>query len=61
MELFKKNLANLLKLKSLISLSIVTVMCIGFLKGTIDKEAFMLVTVAVITYYFNKKDEAPKE
>ena len=61
MEILKKNAANLLKLKSLISLMVILVMCYGFLKGLIPQEQFMLVTIAVVTYYFSKKDEVPKE
>jgi hypothetical protein len=58
MEEFKKNLAALIKVKTLITLTVVAVLAYGFVVGRIDAEKFMIVAVTVITYYFNKKDEA---
>ena len=53
---FKKNLAALIKVKTLITLTIVAVLAYGFVVGKIDAEKFMIVAVTVITYYFNKID-----
>lgn len=58
METFKVNLANLIKVKTLITLTIVAALTYGFLTGLIDGEKFMIVAIMVVTYYFNKKDEA---
>jgi len=57
MEEFKKNLANLIKVKTLITLTVVAVLAYGFIAGKIDAEKFMIVAIMVVTYYFNKKDE----
>lgn len=51
-----ENLANLLKVKTLITLAVVTALVYGFAVGKIDSENFMLVAIMVVTYYFNKKD-----
>ena len=58
METFKINLANLIKVKTLITLTIVAALTYGFITGLIDGEKFMIVAIMVVTYYFNKKDEA---
>lgn len=58
METFKVNLANLIKVKTLITLTIVAALTYGFITGLIDAEKFMIVAIMVVTYYFNKKDEA---
>lgn len=57
MEEFKKNLAALIKVKTLITLTVVAVLAYGFVVGKIDAEKFMIIAVTVITYYFNKKDD----
>ena len=54
---FKKNLAALIKVKTLITLTVVAVLAYGFVVGKIDAEKFMIVAIMVVTYYFNKKDE----
>lgn len=52
----KKNLANLLKVKTIMSLAVIFTTCYLTIKGTLDTETFMVVTSAIITYYFNKKE-----
>jgi len=56
METFKINLANLIKVKTIITLTIVAALTYGFIAGMIDGEKFMTIAVMVVTYYFNKKD-----
>ena len=53
----KKNLANLLKVKTIMSLTVIFTTCYLTIKGTLDTETFMVVTSAIITYYFNKKEK----
>jgi len=57
METFKVNLANLIKVKTLITLTVVGVLAYGFIAGTIDSDKFMVIAVMVVTYYFSKKDD----
>jgi hypothetical protein len=52
----KKNLANLLKVKTIISLAVIFTTCYLTIKGNLDTETFMVITSAIITYYFNKKE-----
>lgn len=53
---FKTNLANLIKVKTLITLAVVAALVYGFIVNKIDADNFMLVAIMVVTYYFNKKD-----
>lgn len=55
--LILKNLANLLKVKTILSLCVIITTCILTFKGTISVEAFMAIASAIITYYFTKKEE----
>jgi MFS superfamily sulfate permease-like transporter len=48
------NLANLLKVKSIISLLVVFTTCYLTCKGTIEVAIFMSMASAIITYYFTK-------
>lgn len=57
MDNFKTNLANLIKVKTLITLTIIAALTYGFVAGLIDAEKFMIVAIMVVTYYFNKKDD----
>ena len=52
----KKNLANLLKVKTIIRLAVIFTTCYLTIKGSLDTETFMVITSAIITYYFNKKE-----
>ena len=49
-----KNLFNLLKLKSILSLLFCGTTCILAVRGRIEMETFMAITMAIITYYFTK-------
>lgn len=55
--LILKNLANLLKVKTILSLCVIITTCILTFKGLISVEAFMAIASAIITYYFTKKEE----
>ena len=56
--LFLKNLANLFKVKTILSLLVITTTCILTFKNIVSVEAFMAIASAIITYYFTKKDES---
>lgn len=53
----KKQLINLFKLKSILSLMFCITTCYLALKGKIEMETFMAITMAIITYYFTRKDK----
>ena len=49
-----KNIANLFKVKTMLSLLVITTTCILTFKNIVSVEAFMAVASAIITYYFTK-------
>lgn len=53
----KKNLANLLKVKTIISLAVIFTTCYLTIVKQLDTETFMVITSAIITYYFNRKEK----
>lgn len=53
---FFTNLANLLKVKTILSLAVILTTCILTFKGIISVESFMAIASAIITYYFTKND-----
>ena len=52
-----KNLANLFKVKTILSLAVIFTTCVLTFKNIISVEAFMAIASAIITYYFTKKDK----
>lgn len=54
--LFIKNLANLLKVKTILSLAVIATTCILTFKNIVSVEAFMAIASAIITYYFTKNE-----
>jgi hypothetical protein len=56
-----KNLANLFKVKTILSLSVIFTTCILTFKNIVSVEAFMAIASAIITYYFTKKESENKE
>lgn len=49
-----KIIANLLKVKSILSILFSVTTCYLAIKGIISIEAFIGLTASIITYYFNK-------
>lgn len=49
---------NLLKIKSLMTISVMAVFCILALRGSISDDLTASVITAVITYYFTKTKES---
>ena len=63
-EKFIKGLAGLFKIKTLITLAIVFVLCFMTLRGLEMPDAFLMIATAVVTYYFcsdNSIDERIRE
>ena len=55
--LFIKNLANLFKVKTILSLAVIFTTCVLTFKNIISVEAFMAIASAIITYYVTKKED----
>ena len=53
----KKQITNLFKLKSILSLMFCITTCYLALKDKIEMETFMAITMAIITYYFTRKEK----
>jgi hypothetical protein len=51
------NIANLFKVKTILSLAVIITTCILTFKNVISVEAFMAIASAIITYYFTKKEK----
>lgn len=57
LETLLNNIANLFKVKTILSLAVILTTCILTFKKVISVEAFMAIASAIITYYFTKKEE----
>lgn len=49
-------LVDLLKVKTILSVMVLTTTCILAFKGLIDMGAFLTIASAIITYYFTRKE-----
>lgn len=56
LEKLLTNIANLFKVKTILSLSVIITTCILTFNNVISVEAFMAIASAIITYYFTRKD-----
>ena len=56
LEQLLTNLANLFKVKTIISLCVIITTCVLTFRNVISIEAFMAIASAVITYYFTRKE-----
>ena len=61
LETILDNLANLLKVKSIISIAVVFTTCYLTCQGTIEVAIFMSMATAIITYYFTKENNKESE
>lgn len=61
LEQFLTNIANLFKVKTILSLIVVVTTCILTFKGIIDVVAFMAMATAIVTYYFTRKDDGKED
>ena len=57
LEKLLTNIANLFKVKTILSLSVIITLCILTFKNLISTEAFMGIAGSIITYYFTKTDK----
>ena len=56
-----KNIWNLFKVKTIISLAVVFTTCYLTIIDKMDIATFSAFTGAIITYYFNKKEKSDEE
>ena len=56
-----ENLADLLKVKTILSLCVIITTCVLTFKNVISVEAFMAIASAIITYYFTKNENKKEE
>lgn len=57
MEKLKNNLANLIKVKTIVTLVVIAVFSILALKGNISPDNVMLIVTSVIAFYFGTQHE----
>ena len=57
MEILKKNLANLIKIKSLVTVAVIAVFVILAVNGNIEPNSVMNVVLMVIAFYFGTQHE----
>lgn len=54
---FKDNLANLLKVKTIVTLVVATVFTVLALRGTINPDNVMIIVSMVVSFYFGTQHE----
>lgn len=54
----KERLAKLIDLKSIVTLALVGVFSIGFLKGAIGSDKFAEIVTMVVVFYFAKRKDS---
>ena len=59
--MFKENLANLIKVKTIITIFITVIFCYMSVIGVIAPELFMTVFSMIITFYFSSQQEKKKQ
>lgn len=52
MDTLKKNTADLVKVKTLVTLALTGVFCVCVLRGTISGESFLNLYLMVLSFYF---------
>ena len=60
MKHFVKNLANLIKVKTIVTMIVVTVFSVLAIKGTISADNVMIIISMVISFYFGTQHEKQK-
>lgn len=60
MKHFVKNLANLIKVKTIVTMMVVTVFSVLAIKGTISADNVMIIISMVISFYFGTQHEKQK-
>jgi len=61
METLKKNLANLVKVKTLVTFVVIAVFAVLALQGKIAPDNVMIIVTAVVSFYFGTQHEKKAE
>ena len=61
MDIMKKRLANLLSVKSIVTLMCAAGTLYGFVVGKISGEQFMLIESSIIAFYFGTQSQKTQE
>lgn len=56
-----KNIANLIKVKTIVTFIVLFVFCVLSLKGQISPDNVMIITTSVISFYFGTQHEKKGE
>ena len=59
--LLLKNIANLFKVKTILSLLVIVTTCILTFRDVVSVEALMTIAASIITYYFTRKENENTE
>ena len=54
---FWKNLASLLKVKTIITLAIIAVLAVLSLNGSVEPDKFLTIATMVVAFYFGTQNE----
>ena len=57
MEILKKNLANMVKVKTLVTIAVITVFSVLALRGDITPDNVMVIVSTVVAFYFGTQHE----
>ena len=57
MEIWKKNLAALIKVKTIVTVAVVSVFAVMALRGQISADNVMIVVSMVVSFYFGTQHE----
>ena len=57
MDTFIKNLANLIKVKTIVTMIVLVVFAVLALRGDINADNVMIITSSVIAFYFGTQHE----
>ena len=57
METLKKNLANLVKVKTIVTMAVIAVFSVLALRGDISPDNVMIIVTAVVSSYFGCQTE----
>jgi hypothetical protein len=58
---FLKNIANLFKVKTLVTIAVISVFCVLALRGDITSDNVMIIVTAVVSFYFGTQHEKKKD
>lgn len=61
MEILKKNLANLVKVKTLVTVTVIAVFAVLALRGDITPDNVMVIVSTVVAFYFGTQYEKKVE